>query len=434
MDIFPGKNAKGEVNTRDVDGKALGLYKLSRVSGKYGYEVPDFFVVPADYTIHRDKIFRRTESLEGEGNFAVRSSYSQEDSAMNSFAGKFETLLDVSEWNLTDAIRKVRASLKSERAQKYAKERGIALDGRMAVIVQRMVNPEIGGVIYSTLPNYPVAASIEYCPGSGRGVVDGTAKIKIEDYDKQTLDLIFENENDIRSDEVKNIFKFGFPGDSKTAIRISQELEREFGYPLDMEFAWNCDGNRSKLYLLQARPITDIQPYTQINIPDVPEENVLLRANVVRGIGAYEGPAAIHTSRITQISMTNNALEQLGLLDRTIILKEQIRKSDSSFQDGYVLFVPDLFTSLDCDGLTPNKKAIVEFSQSRRCSHALTAAREKGILYMGKGTLGDAGESYKEDIVSKIKNGDIVKVVLNGREGIVYKVRDGHNPFPVDFF
>ena len=75
-------------------------------------------------------------------------------------------------------------------------------------------------------------------------------------------------------------------------------------------------------------------------------------------------------------------------------------------------------------------KALVEYDFNSRASHALTVAREKGILYMGK-DYGDDQRKYtrmRNRLFRKIKTGDIVKLVSNGRSGVLVKVRDGVNP------
>ena len=425
--ILPRNSRKRSLDAEDIGGKGLGLYRLAKLSRKHGYDVPDFFIVPTEYSGPEGNITLRARYLEGGGNYAVRSSSPYEDSKKHSFAGIFKTNLDVPRSDLIDAIRDVKSSATSEKALKYAQERGIGIDDKMAVIIQRMVDSEIGGVVYTTLPSFPLAASVEFCAGSPKDVVDGTGKIEINDFDKWTLKQVFESEETLSSYDAKNLYRFkwtlGRGKDIKDLVRITQQLEKEFGYPLDIEFAWTYDRGLGKIHLLQARAITDIQPYKRVRIPKIPKEKIILESDVVRGIGKYEGPAAIHTYVIH------------GMLEPFDELERDLKEINSAFPEGYVLFVPNLFSYADYDGCTPNKRAIVEYSHSLRVgSHALAVAREKGVLYMGKGNLGFEHESYEKDVISKIKNGDIVKVVLNGRKGIAHKVRNGNNPLPVDYY
>ena len=105
-------------------------------------------------------------------------------------------------------------------------------------------------------------------------------------------------------------------------------------------------------------------------------------------------------------------------------VEKELRQLDAAFPDGYVLFVPHFFGSfVDCDAPTPNKRVIVEYGNSARSSHALTVIREKGILYMGSGFFLDSEFGKIESrLLRKINNGDQVRVVMDGRRGLAYKV------------
>jgi len=106
---------------------------------------------------------------------------------------------------------------------------------------------------------------------------------------------------------------------------------------------------------------------------------------------------------------------------------------DEFFHSGYILVVRHFFNSTEyLDSASPHKKAIVTYGSSSRSSHALTVAREKGILYIGRGDSDDfegAGETFKS-IAAKAKTGDIARLVLNGREGVLYKTVDNPKPLP----
>src|SRR5665648_182505 len=63
--------------------------------------------------------------------FAVRSSALHEDSGKASFAGAYETVLDVSRTDVLSAVQKVTASIHAQRVQSYAGSRSISADGQM---------------------------------------------------------------------------------------------------------------------------------------------------------------------------------------------------------------------------------------------------------------------------------------------------------------
>src|SRR6266568_4163649 len=99
-------------NADCVGAKAANLGDLLRA----GFPVPDGVVVLGD----------GDPELLGDGRFAVRSSAVAEDLADASFAGQYETVLNVEGADaLRDAIRHVRASAASARAQQYAEAHGL---------------------------------------------------------------------------------------------------------------------------------------------------------------------------------------------------------------------------------------------------------------------------------------------------------------------
>jgi len=94
--------------------------------------------------------------LLGDGPFAVRSSAVAEDLADASFAGQYETVLNVNRpAELREAIRHVRASVASVRAQQYAAAHGLSGSGGIAVLVLRMLAPEA-----PALPSPPIRSPV----------------------------------------------------------------------------------------------------------------------------------------------------------------------------------------------------------------------------------------------------------------------------------
>lgn len=126
-----GENARGSADGTDpavVGGKAAALTKL--VAG--GYRVPDYVVLTTRGTRilsdpgsgSREEVVRAlqraVEGIQGEGDLAVRSSASVEDGATHSWAGRFESVLNVTPAQIDAAIDTVIASATSERALDYA--------------------------------------------------------------------------------------------------------------------------------------------------------------------------------------------------------------------------------------------------------------------------------------------------------------------------
>jgi pyruvate,water dikinase len=147
-------------------GKGGSLARLLQA----GYPVPDGFVIlPAAFvndeltheawTQIQGHLFR----LRGTGSktaFAVRSSAMSEDSAQASFAGEFETVLNVhTDEEIRQAIRTVYHSRQNERVQAYSQAKGMSTVHEIAVVVQQLVRAESSGVLF-TAKNTPTIMAL----------------------------------------------------------------------------------------------------------------------------------------------------------------------------------------------------------------------------------------------------------------------------------
>lgn len=88
----------------------------------------------------------------GHRRFAVRSSALAEDSATDSFAGQFDTELDIPAEGVPAAVLRVHQSQGSARVAAYTTARNTAADLTVAVVVQAMVAAEYSGVLFTVHP------------------------------------------------------------------------------------------------------------------------------------------------------------------------------------------------------------------------------------------------------------------------------------------
>ncbi|MFE5322366.1 PEP/pyruvate-binding domain-containing protein [Paenibacillus sp. NPDC056579] len=175
---------------------------------------------------------------------AVRSSALSEDSAHASFAGEFETVLQVrSNEELMAAIDKVHESAQSERVKVYSSVQGIDAAHAMAIVVQRMIRSELSGVLFTADPITGSHTRMvgNYVHGLGEQLVSGES-------DAHAFVLT----------RPKGIYEG--PAECKkhaTALyAYASRMEAELGAPQDIEWA----AAEGKLYILQARPITTLMP------------------------------------------------------------------------------------------------------------------------------------------------------------------------------
>lgn len=215
--------------------KAAALGELSSA----GFPVPEGFVVTGE----ADEDVAWTAASPDNIPLAVRSSAIAEDRADASFAGQYETVLDVRGADaLRAAIHRVRDSARGTRVQHYRTERSHAEDDGIAVLVQRMLAPEAAGVAFTANPVTGARDEILIVAARGLGerVVSGEA---------------VGDEWLVRDDEPvchRSVEAAIDPVQVRAVAQLARRAADYFGVPQDIE--WAIEAGR--LYLLQTRPMT----------------------------------------------------------------------------------------------------------------------------------------------------------------------------------
>jgi pyruvate,water dikinase len=181
----------------------------------------------------------------GDAKVAVRSSAVAEDSEAASYAGQQETYLFVE--GAEEVCRRVVdcwASFFSERALFYRSEKGSLEDLRMAVAVQKMVDPEKSGVIFTVDPvrNRRDRMVVEAVRGVGEQVVSGEVTpdhYSLDRKGKLKREKIID-ERVLTGEELLKLSELG------------RKLEEKHGVAQDVE--WAIVGE--EIFLLQSRPVT----------------------------------------------------------------------------------------------------------------------------------------------------------------------------------
>jgi phosphohistidine swiveling domain-containing protein len=228
-----------------------------------GYPVPDgFIILPAvfdgdelDPEARAQVQAHLARMREGDEDtaFAVRSSALSEDSARASFAGEFETVLDVrTDEEILEAIHTVRRSRHSARVRAYSRAQGVDTAHEMAVVVQRLIQADISGVLFTA---DPVTGSRAYMTGNfvhglGDQLVSGEANPRA--FTLQWPKGGYDGPVELRR----------FAGQ---LYKLASHLEEELGGAQDIE--WAIAGGKpfdlaqGKLFVLQSRPITTLQAH-----------------------------------------------------------------------------------------------------------------------------------------------------------------------------
>jgi len=209
--------------------------------------------------------------------FSVRSSAEDEDGSAFSFAGQFESYLNVTKENLEESIKKVWLSSLSERVLLYRKNHNLKENFSISVIIQEMVNASVSGVAFSMNPasgerNVKVINAVY---GLGEGLVSGELNadsffIKEE---KITRTIVAKTHQVVSGSSKEGGTKMILvepPRQQFSTLNDAQVLEianaldicvKEWKKPIDLEFSYSC----GRLYLLQARPITNLHKITDPN-------------------------------------------------------------------------------------------------------------------------------------------------------------------------
>ena len=205
---------------KNIGGKARQLLDLQLA----GFGVPEFLCSPLDPA-------RAVEILGWP--LAVRSSASAEDGGQVSFAGQFRSFLNLRTVEAVQtAMRQCQESLTAPSVLDYCRKSGIDPQSlTMGVIVQRMVQPELAGVVFTINPaTGEEKLVIEACEGLADRLLAGHQPPL-----PSTHPLLRRHAPEIE--------------------RVARAIQRHFGAPQDIEFAIE----QGRLWILQSRPITRIQ-------------------------------------------------------------------------------------------------------------------------------------------------------------------------------
>jgi pyruvate,water dikinase len=205
---------------------------------------------------------------------AVRSSATAEDLANASFAGQQDTYLNVCSEDLVSCVQKCWSSLFTSRAIFYREKQGFDHNKvSVAVIVQKMINADKAGVMFTVNPVISEEGQIiiEAVWGLGEGIVSGTITLDHYVIDKNTGEIATapvacKQIMFVRDDTTGKTTETSVPKEkadvqilTKQEIgrltELGRKVERHYGLPQDIE--WAIEGEN--IFLLQSRPVTGLK-------------------------------------------------------------------------------------------------------------------------------------------------------------------------------
>lgn len=317
---------------------------------------------------------------------SVRSSATAEDSDKASFAGQQDTFTNIKgNPELIEKVKQCFASIFTARSFYYRKKKGYDDLVSIAVIVQKMINSDKSGIIFS---HHPIKNNdeilIEAVFGQGEGIVSG--KIKPDQYNvSRELEIL---DGEVSDKKVAVVRTAG--GQTKTitltpeksvervlkTYEIKQlaeyaiKLEEHYEKPQDIEFAIENE----EFYILQTRPITTLKKESK-------KESEIDGQLITQGMAASPGVA----SGIVKII---HSMDDLNKVKEGDILVTTMTN-------------PDMV-------VTMQKAAAILTSEGGVTSHAAIVSREMGIPAI-------VGAQNALDV---LKDGD--EITIDGFHGRVF--------------
>jgi pyruvate,water dikinase len=221
-----------------------------------------------------DAVGAELARMGAEHPYAVRSSATAEDLPSASFAGQHDTYLNVrGEADLIDRVRACWASLFTDRAILYRAKNGfLHRSVELSVVVQRMIFPDVAGILFTADPvtGSRRVVSIDASYGLGEALVSGLVSADLYKIDKKTgaVEVRVADKaialrpapggGTVREDipEEKRKVRVLRDDQARALADLGARVEAHYGSPQDIE--WGMVGN--EIVLLQTRPITSLFP------------------------------------------------------------------------------------------------------------------------------------------------------------------------------
>ncbi len=353
-----------------VGNKAYNLHILI----KNNIPVPEWFVIPSNYFEYFfKKYFREIKSLidseikeemvyneilkiiEGEKDWflrkispfeeeikklkpvSIRSSGIFEDISGASFAGQFSSFLNINK-DFHEYIIKCLASIFNPQNIVYHRKKDIDITkNRIAIIIQKMIDADKSGVIFSSHPETGEDMKIINATyGLGEGVVSGK-------FETDTYIIYKGGKIEAKIGKKKNIVKLDIINgvkivnlDNSTSQKpclnneeieslcnVADRIQEIYGYPQDIEFAIK-DNN---IFILQTRPVTTIK-----------ERFIWDNSNIIESFPELTTPLTFSFANEVYSIVYKIVMKSLGVSEKILEEKSYIFKNMIGFINNRIYY------------------------------------------------------------------------------------------------
>lgn len=273
-EIFQNNEALDELLNELTQVKINEFERISKISS----DIRDIIVNTHIQENIVDEIKCHYKRIGEEKSYAVRSSATAEDLPTASFAGQYDTYLNIiGLGSIKKHISKCWASLFTDRAITYRIRNGFDhKEVKLAVVVQQMISSEASGVMFTADPisSNRKIVSIDAVFGLGEILVSG--HVNSDNYKvcdgRITEKKITSKSTGICMKENGGTEEFVVDDKSKNKQilsdnqileleRLGRAIESYFTYPQDIEWCIYDE----QFYVVQSRPVTTLYPLPDVN-------------------------------------------------------------------------------------------------------------------------------------------------------------------------
>jgi pyruvate,water dikinase len=416
-DFINSANLKTKIYSLLQDLDVENTEELNRVSEEIRKMIRDA-KMPEDIEREIRKAYRELGNCR-EVYVAVRSSATAEDLPDASFAGQQDTYLNVKgEEEVVKKVKECWGSLFTPRAIYYRVQKGFKHENvSIAVVVQKMVNSEKSGVMFTSHPVTGEKKSIiEAVFGLGEAIVGGLVTPDTYVYDRVERKLlevkVSEKKFMITRKNGSERVELGEKGKERVLsdeeivklVDLGEVIEEHYGKPQDIE--WAIEGG--EIYIVQSRPITTIKEAGEEKAELGEVSKILLK-----GLGASPG-VAVGEVKIVGSEREISKVKEGDVLVAVMTTPDMVpamRKASAIVTDegGLTCHAAIVSRELGVPAIVGTKNA----TKVLKDGMLVTVDGEKGIVYLGRLEVAKKDEAKPVSVSAPIITATEVKVNIS---------------------